>query len=104
MGQPDPADAFRLDLAGFLGVTLLVAGLVLSNGLPLMGHDSLPWLASLKPASLGKSLGVLLAGWAVHRLIQPFRAQLRLPDVERFDDLIGGMGIMGAAIVVMLLW
>ncbi|MBC1259681.1 hypothetical protein FQK07_00060 [Synechococcus sp. BSF8S] len=86
------------------GVTLLVAGLVLSNGLPLMGHDSLPWLASLKPASLGKSLGVLLAGWAVHRLIQPFRAQLRLPDVERFDDLIGSMGIMGTAIVVMLLW
>lgn len=86
------------------GVALLLAALVLGNGLPFMANDSTLWLSSFKASSLLKSLGVLLAGWALHRLIQPWRSSIKLPDLERFDDLIGGMGIMGTALVVTLSW
>ncbi|MCT0219514.1 hypothetical protein KQ304_11000 [Synechococcus sp. CS-1329] len=86
------------------GVALLVVALVLGNGLPLLGSDSTLWLTSFKTGSLLKALGVLLAGWALHRLMRPLRPQIKLPDLERFDDLIGGMGIMGTALVVMLSW
>lgn len=86
------------------GVALLVVALVLGNGLPLVGNDSTLWLISFKGSSLLKSLGVLLAGWALHSLIQPWRPRIKLPDLEGFDDLIGGMGIMGTALVVTLSW
>jgi len=86
------------------GVALLLAALVLGNGLPFIGNDTTLWLSSFKASSLLKSLGVLLAGWTLHRLIRPWRSSIELPDLERFDDLIGGMGIMGTALVVTLSW
>ena len=89
--------------AALLGALLLVAGV-----LPLLAPAS---AVELQPAALaaagGKALAVLAAGAGVEALRRLAMARslpgLRPPDLERFADLLGGMAVMGAAVVVLLL-
>ncbi|QPN55720.1 hypothetical protein I1E95_11065 [Synechococcus sp. CBW1107] len=84
------------------GVTLLILVLMLSNGLGFLSTEQIPWAVAFSAEALLKAIAVLGAGWIVHRLLAPWRAVVALPDLEGFDDLIGGMGIVGTGLVLLL--
>ncbi|MEA5417461.1 proton-conducting membrane transporter, partial [Synechococcus sp. BA-132 BA5] len=79
------------------GVLLLVVALVLLGA----GEATLLWGPALGPAAAKAAL-VLAAGVGLHRLLQPLRRRswFRLPDLEGFPDLIGGIGVVGAGLLV----
>ena len=52
--------------------------------------------------SLLKSAGLLLAGLGLQRLWPKGANGFRLPDLEGFEDLLGGAALMGAALVLLL--
>jgi multicomponent Na+:H+ antiporter subunit D len=80
-----------------LVIVLLVGGLLGAIGTPLM------------PA-FGKAGLTLLLGLLLERILDRLRRadspgwpeRPRLPDVERFTDLVGGMGLVGAGLLVVL--
>ncbi len=79
------------------GVLLLLLALL------LIGAAALPWIAS--PASAAaKSALVLLGGWGLHHLLEGerWRERLWLPELEGFSDLLGGIGVVGAGLLVIL--
>jgi multicomponent Na+:H+ antiporter subunit D len=80
-----------------LGVILLVLALV------VMGSATLPWTASPFSA-VAKSALVLLGGWGLHTLVEGLRLpeKLRLPDLEGLSDLLGGIGVVGAGLLLIL--
>jgi multicomponent Na+:H+ antiporter subunit D len=94
-----------------LGAVLLIVPLLIGPLLllPLAG-------AAPGPAAFSKALAVLAAGVGVEALrqlvsrLRPTSAvgwqpgRLRLPDLERLTDLVGGMAVMGAALLLLLLW
>ena len=55
------------------------------------------------PAAAKAAL-VLAAGVGLHRLLQPLRCRpwFRLPDLEGFPDLVGGIGVVGAGLLVLM--
>ena len=79
--------------------TVLLALLLLGSGL---------LLAPLPPqGSIFKTLGVLAAGVALQQMLELGRRfespQLKLPQLERLDDLLGGMAVMAALLMGLLL-
>lgn len=84
------------------GAALLAVLLLLGGLLPLL----LP-AAQVSAADGGKALAVLAAGGGVEALRQLARSRrlagLRPPDLERLADLFGGMAVMGAGLVLLLL-
>ncbi|MCP9883542.1 proton-conducting membrane transporter [Synechococcus sp. ATX 2A4] len=80
-----------------LGVILLVLALV------VMGSATLPSTASPFSA-VAKSAMVLLGGWGLHTLVEGLRLpeRLRLPDLEGLSDLLGGIGVVGAGLLLIL--
>jgi len=79
--------------------TVLLALLLLGSGL---------FLAPLPPqGSIFKTLGVLAAGVALQQMLELGRRfespQLKLPQLERLDDLLGGMAVMAALLMGLLL-
>ena len=89
MGPPEPAWS--------PGVVLLLLALVLLGA----AEASRTWSPELLPAAAKATL-VLAAGVGLHRLLQPLRRRnwFRLPDVEVFPDLVGGIGVVGAGLLV----
>jgi len=96
------------------GALLLAAVLVLAGLFPLLIPLSSPdlqtaaLLSAAPPlAATGKALAVLAAGAGVEALRQlALRcrlAGLHLGDLEQFGDLLGGMAVMGAGLVLLLL-
>jgi multicomponent Na+:H+ antiporter subunit D len=80
-----------------LGVILLVLALVVH------GAAALPWTE--KPAAaVAKTAMVLLGGWGLHQLLEGegLRQRLRLPELEGLSDLLGGIGVVGAGLLVIL--
>lgn len=80
-----------------LGVILLVLALV------VIGAAALPWTE--KPATAAaKTALVLLGGWGLHHLLEAegLRQRLRLPELEGLSDLLGGIGVVGAGLLVIL--
>jgi multicomponent Na+:H+ antiporter subunit D len=82
-----------------LGVILLVLALV------VIGAATLTWTD--KPVSaIAKSALVLLGGWGLHQLLEGEglrqRLRLRLPELEGLSDLLGGIGVVGAGLLVIL--
>jgi hypothetical protein len=67
-------------------------------GLQLAVGRAVPW------SSFGKTALIVLTGLAVHQLLERLRRRdgLRLPDLEGFGDLLGGIGVVGAALLVVL--
>jgi multicomponent Na+:H+ antiporter subunit D len=84
-----------------IGAVLLAALLLLAGVVPLWAPEAqgLP--------GLGKALALLAAGAGVEALRQLAGARLlrglRLPDLEQLGDLFGGMAVMGAGLVWLLL-
>jgi multicomponent Na+:H+ antiporter subunit D len=79
------------------GVVLLLVALV------MLGAGSWASLPNLGAALL-KTFLVVAAGLGLHRLLEPLRLmdRWRLPDLERFTDLIGSLGLVGAGLLVAL--
>ncbi|MCP9799133.1 proton-conducting transporter membrane subunit [Cyanobium sp. Lug-B] len=79
------------------GVLLLLAALVLLGA----AEASRSWSPELLPAAAKATL-VLAAGVGLHRLLHPLRHRpwFRLPDLEAFPDLVGGIGVVGAGLLV----
>jgi multicomponent Na+:H+ antiporter subunit D len=80
-------------------VLLLLAALVLLAA----AEASRSWSPELVPAAAKAAL-VLAAGVGLHRLLQPLRCRpwFRLPDLEGFPDLVGGIGVVGAGLLVLM--
>jgi multicomponent Na+:H+ antiporter subunit D len=78
--------------------TLLLLAALLVPGLQLAVGRAVPW------SSFGKTALIVLTGLAVHQLLERLRRRdgLRLPDLEGFGDLLGGIGVVGAALLVVL--
>jgi multicomponent Na+:H+ antiporter subunit D len=85
-----------------LGALLLVAALLLLNLTPW----ALEFWGTLMGQGMGQALlksgGVVLAGLGLQRLWPKGAKGFRLPDLEGFDDLLGGAALMGAALVLLL--
>ncbi|MCP9841837.1 proton-conducting membrane transporter [Synechococcus sp. J7-Johnson] len=79
------------------GVLLLLLALV------VLGVVALPWGPALASATATAAL-VLLGGWGLHRLLEwlRLRERWRLPELERLSDLLGGIGVVGAGLLVIL--
>ncbi len=79
------------------GVLLLLLALVLLGA----AEATRTWSPQLLPAAAKAGL-VLAAGMGLHRLLQPLRRSpwFRLPDLEGFPDLVGGIGVVGAGLLV----
>ncbi len=79
------------------GVLLLLLALVLLGA----AEATRTWSSELVPA-VAKAALVLAAGVGLHRLLQPLRRLpwFRLPDLEGFPDLVGGMAVVGAGLLV----
>jgi len=79
------------------GVVVLLLALLLLGA----AEASRSWSPELVPAAAKAAL-VLAAGVGLHRLLQPLRRRpwFRLPDLEGFPDLVGGMGVVGAGLLV----
>ena len=96
--QPGTSGASLLQLPGPL---LLVTVLLLA---PLVGAGSIPALG--QGSDLVKSLAVLAAGAGVEALRRLFSSlrlpAIRLPDLEKLGDLLGGMAVVGAGLVLVL--
>ncbi|MEA5423414.1 MULTISPECIES: proton-conducting transporter membrane subunit [unclassified Synechococcus] len=113
---PDAAlEQARSGASWSAGVVLLLAALLLLTVLlPIAGWGgsaslvgSTASMADLSSSILkgaAKTALVLLAALIVHRTLEPLRrlGQLRLPDLERFQDLVGSVGIVGASLMVAL--
>ena len=113
---PDAAlEQARSEASWSAGVVLLLTALLLLTVLlPIAGWGgSASWvgatasmaeLASSILKAAAKTALVLLAALVVHRTLEPLRrlGQLRLPDLERFQDLVGSVGIVGASLMVAL--
>lgn len=92
-----PSASVQADPAWSPGVVLLLAALVLLGA----GEASRSWGPGLAMEAAKAGL-VLAAGVGLHRLLQPLRRSpwFRLPDLEGFPDLIGGIGVVGAGLLV----
>jgi multicomponent Na+:H+ antiporter subunit D len=90
-------DGQTLEPAWSLGVILLVLALV------VLGAAAFPWTDKTAGA-LAKSALVLLGGWGLHTLLEGWRLpeRVRLPDLEGLSDLIGGIGVVGAGLLLIL--
>jgi len=49
-----------------------------------------------------KALAILAAGWLLHQLLQTVRPLLKMPNLERLDDLLGGLAVVGTALIVIM--
>ena len=97
---PPPEATAPAEPAWSPGVLLLLAALVLLGA----GEATRSWSPALGPAAAKAAL-VLAAGVGLHRLLQPLRRRpwFHLPDLEGFPDLIGGIGVVGAGLLVWVL-
>jgi len=105
LSRPDPATPLPPDEGPEWspGVVLLLGSmLVLGAGGWLLGGS--PPEARDLAVSSGKTALVLLAGLGLHRLLEPWRRKgsLALPNLEGFTDLIGGIGLVGAGLLVVM--
>lgn len=84
------------------GALLLVAALLLLNLTPwaLEGWSTLMGQGTTN--ALLKSGGLVMAGLGLQRLWPKGFNGFPLPDLEGFDDLLGGAALMGAALVLLL--
>jgi multicomponent Na+:H+ antiporter subunit D len=85
-----------------LGALLLVATLLLLNLTPWALEFWGTLMAQGMIRALLKSGGLVLAGLGLQRLWPKGATGFRLPDLEGFDDLLGGAALMGAALVLLL--
>lgn len=94
---PPPEAMAPAEPAWSPGVLLLLAALVLLG----VREATRSWSPALGPAA-AKAVLVLAAGVGLHRVLQPLRRRpwFRLPDLEGFPDLIGGIGVVGAGLLV----
>ena len=99
-GEPEWSAGVVLLLGALLVLGVALLGLEVGNG--LQGESASRALALA--TSSGKTALVLLAGLGLHRLLEPWRrwGNLALPKLEGFTDLIGGIGLVGAGLLVML--
>lgn len=95
--EPQLAGDPSTDLSWSPGVVVLLLALV------VVGAVALPWGPALATATAKTAL-VLLAGWGLHRLLEGlrWRERWRLPELERLSDLLGGIGVVGAGLLVIL--
>jgi multicomponent Na+:H+ antiporter subunit D len=84
------------------GALLLVAALLLLNLTPWALEAWRTLVGQGMTTALLKSGGLLLAGLGLQRLWPKGAEGFRLPDLEGFDDLLGGAALVGAALVVLL--
>lgn len=84
------------------GALLLVAALLLLNLTPWALEAWSTLIGQGITDALLKSAGLLLAGLGLQRLWPKGVNGFRLPDLEGFDDLLGGAALMGAALVLLL--
>ena len=84
------------------GALLLVAALLLLNLTPWAQEAWSTLMGQGMTNALLKSAGLLLAGLGLQRLWPAGASGFRLPDLEGFDDLLGGVALMGAALVLLL--
>ena len=84
------------------GALLLVAALLLLNLTPWALEAWSTLMGQGMTNALLKSAGLLLAGLGLQRLSPKGANGFRLPDLERFDDLLGGGALMGAALMLLL--
>lgn len=84
------------------GALLLVAALLLLNLTPWALEAWITLMGQGMTTALLKSAGLLLAGLALQRLWPTGASGFRLPDLEGFDDLLGGIALVGAALVLLL--
>lgn len=101
-GASDTASSPGPGWGASAGVLLLSGALLLAVGL---GPAGLDWrglaLLAPGPASL-KALAILVGGWLLHRLLQTLRSRLVMPDLERLDDLLGGLAVVGTGLMLVL--
>jgi multicomponent Na+:H+ antiporter subunit D len=84
------------------GALLLVAALLLLNLTPWALEAWRTLIGQGMTEALLKSAGLLLAGLGLQRLWPTGASGFRLPDLEGFDDLLGGVALVGAALVLLL--
>jgi multicomponent Na+:H+ antiporter subunit D len=84
------------------GALLLVAALLLLNLTPWALEAWSTLIGQGMTTALLKSAGLLLAGLGLQRLWPTGASGFRLPDLEGFDDLLGGVALVGAALVLLL--
>ena len=84
------------------GALLLVAALLLLNLTPWALEAWSTLMGQGMTNALLKSAGLLLAGFGLQRLWPKGANGFRLPDLEGFDDLLGGGALMGTALVLLL--
>jgi multicomponent Na+:H+ antiporter subunit D len=84
------------------GALLLVAALLLLNLTPWALEAWSTLIGQGMTNALLKSAGLLLAGLGLQRLWPKGANGFRLPDLEGFDDLLGGVALVGAALVMLL--
>ncbi len=84
------------------GALLLVAALLLLNLTPWALKAWSTLMGQGMTNALLKSAGLLLAGLGLQRLWPTGANGFRLPDLEGFDDLLGGAALVGAALVLVL--
>jgi multicomponent Na+:H+ antiporter subunit D len=84
------------------GARLLVAALLLLNLTPWALEAWSTLMGQGMTNALLKSAGLLLAGLGLQRLWPKGANGFRLPDLEGFDDLLGGGALMGTALVLLL--
>jgi hypothetical protein len=84
------------------GALLLVAALLLLNLTPWAQEAWIILMGQGMTDALLKSAGLLLAGLGLQRLWPTGASGFRLPDLEGFDDLLGGVALVGAALVLLL--
>ena len=84
------------------GALMLVAALLLLNLTPWAQEAWNILMGQGMTDALLKSAGLLLAGLGLQRLWPAGASGFRLPDLEGFDDLLGGVALVGAALVLLL--
>lgn len=84
------------------GARLLVAALLLLNLTPWALEAWRTLMGQGMTNALLKSAGLLLAGFGLQRLWPKGANGCRLPDLEGFDDLLGGGALMGTALMLLL--
>jgi multicomponent Na+:H+ antiporter subunit D len=84
------------------GALLLVSALLLLNLTPWALEAWNTLTGEGMTAALFKSAGLVFAGLGLQRLWPTGASGFRLPDLEGFDDLLGGVALVGAALVLLL--
>jgi len=84
------------------GALLLVAALLLLNLTPWALEAWRTLMGQGVTEALLKSAGLVFAGLGLQRLWPTGAEGFRLPDLEGFDDLLGGVALVGAALVLLL--